>query len=564
MEIGGVVMLGEAPQRGCAPHYAEVRDFALQAGQAGFDSLWFWDHLLYRQPDQPQRGQWECWTILSALADATTRIELGTFVICATFRNPAVLAKMAATLDEVGDGRFTLGLGAGWNEPEFAALGLPFEYRVDRFEEALRIIEPLVREGQVDFHGTYDQAPNCAIAPRGPRPIGPPILIAANGPRMQRLAARHAASWNGVDLVRPADLDAPRAAPGAACAEVGCDPATLAMTVGLSVAYPDLATPPRPLDTDFRGSTAAIAATLGSFAERGVAQLMCRCAPSNGTALAARRTRCARSGRGTRRERPVQFRLQQHRWGQRPWGVRAVRGRCHRHGVLPRRHTPLQRDARPARGRPRPRHRLRSGRRRARLGPYRRAKRPGGRRGRQRGADRADPLLTAFHIGDARRLDFVDDTFDGCRTDRVLQHLDLPGRAIGEPVRVAKPGGRIVAVEPNRETLLVDAPNRDVTRKILHVRCDAVRNGWTGRPLPRLFKPRGLTDIRVVPLPSVRTAYEQTVASLRLGYYAQQAREAGIVTAAEAAAWTGALEETGKAGCFCCAVTLFRVAGRQC
>src|SRR5207244_8978875 len=123
--------------------------------------------------------------------------------VCAAFRNPAVLAEMAATLDEISDGRFTLGLGAGWNEPEFAAFGLPFDRRVDRFEEALRLMEPLVREGQVDFHGTNYQAPSCAMVPRAPHAIGP---------RMRRLAARHAASWNGVDLVRPAALDAPRAA----------------------------------------------------------------------------------------------------------------------------------------------------------------------------------------------------------------------------------------------------------------------------------------------------------------------------------------------------------------
>ena len=91
--------------------------------------------------------------MLSALAEATQRVEIGPLVLCNSFRHPAILAKMATTLDEVSHGRLILGIGAGWNEPEYRAFGVPFDHRVDRFEEALQILKSLLCEGQVDFAG---------------------------------------------------------------------------------------------------------------------------------------------------------------------------------------------------------------------------------------------------------------------------------------------------------------------------------------------------------------------------------------------------------------------------
>src|SRR5262252_149957 len=153
--------------------YETIRAIAQQAEMDGFDSIWLADHLLYRKSGEPTRGIWECWTMLAALAEATRRVEIGPLVLCNSFRNPAILAKMATTLDEVSGGRLVLGLGAGWNEPEYQAFGLPFDHRVDRFEEALQIIGPLLREGHVDYEGTYYQARDCDDVPRGPRPEGP-------------------------------------------------------------------------------------------------------------------------------------------------------------------------------------------------------------------------------------------------------------------------------------------------------------------------------------------------------------------------------------------------------
>src|SRR5690242_20004806 len=184
MRVGAIVRLGPLSEGGRPPGFSAIREMARHMEAVGLDAVWLYDHLLYRWPGKSTDGIWECWTVLSALAEATTRVQLGTVVMCTTFRNPALLAKMAATLDEVSAGRFTLGVGAGWHQPEFDAFGVPFDHRVGRFDEALQIIAPLLREGRVDFRGTYYQAPDCELVPRGPRPGGLPLLVAGKGPRM--------------------------------------------------------------------------------------------------------------------------------------------------------------------------------------------------------------------------------------------------------------------------------------------------------------------------------------------------------------------------------------------
>ncbi len=162
----------------------------------GFDSVWVGEHLLYRWEDRPARGPWEAWTLLAAIAASTSRIELGPLVACTNFHNPALLAKQAATIDELSGGRFVLGLGAGWNETEFRAYGYPFDHRIDRFEEAFTIIRTLLREGAIDFDGRWYQARDCELLPRGPRPAGPPLMIGSIGPRMLRATMAHVDSWN--------------------------------------------------------------------------------------------------------------------------------------------------------------------------------------------------------------------------------------------------------------------------------------------------------------------------------------------------------------------------------
>src|SRR5215470_16017145 len=178
-------MLANDREHNSTRPYETIRAIAQQAEEDGFDSIWLADHLFYRNPDEPTRGIWECWTILAALAEATKRVEIGPLVLCNSFRNPSILAKMAATADEVSNGRLILGVGAGWNEPEYQAFGLPFDHRVSRFEEALQILRPLLRDGHVDFTGRYYEARDCEDVPRGPRPQGPPLLVGGEGPRLR-------------------------------------------------------------------------------------------------------------------------------------------------------------------------------------------------------------------------------------------------------------------------------------------------------------------------------------------------------------------------------------------
>ena len=183
---------------GATPRWSDLRQMARLAEDVGFDSIWVTDHFIHRPPDEPEHGPWECWSLLSALAAVTDRVELGTLVICTGFRNPTLLAKMADTVEEISNGRLILGIGAGWNEPEYRAFGYPFDHRTDRFQEALAIVSGLLQGETVDFDGTYYQAHDCLLRPRGPRPEGPPILIGASqaGPRMLDLTARYAAEWN--------------------------------------------------------------------------------------------------------------------------------------------------------------------------------------------------------------------------------------------------------------------------------------------------------------------------------------------------------------------------------
>jgi alkanesulfonate monooxygenase SsuD/methylene tetrahydromethanopterin reductase-like flavin-dependent oxidoreductase (luciferase family) len=289
MRIGIVMPIAENDAVRGTPGYAEIRSIALQAEAAGFDSIWVYDHLLYRFPEQPTGGIWEVWTLLSALAEATSRVQLGTLVMCVPFRNPAVLAKMADTVDEVSAGRLILGLGAGWHQPEFDAFGVPFDHKVDRFDEALQIIVPLLREGRVDFTGTYYSAPNCELRPRGPSARGPEILIAAFKPRMLRLTARYADSWNTAWLGLPTALPERRAPLVAACAEEGRDPATLAITVGVSVMYTQPGTTPeKPPSRDkvLFGSPQDVANGLRAYAEQGVAHVICGLEPTTVESLA--------------------------------------------------------------------------------------------------------------------------------------------------------------------------------------------------------------------------------------------------------------------------------------
>ena len=169
---------------------------AVTAERIGLDSVWTGDHLLYRDDGRPPRGPWEAWSILAALAAVTERVELGPLVAATSFHNPAMLAKKAATVDEISGGRLILGLGAGWNRPDYEAYGFPYDHRVSRFEEAFTIIRELLTTGESDFTGTYYAVDRAQLLPRGPRPSGPPLMIGSTGERMLAITLPHVAAWN--------------------------------------------------------------------------------------------------------------------------------------------------------------------------------------------------------------------------------------------------------------------------------------------------------------------------------------------------------------------------------
>lgn len=176
--------------------WPEMLTMARTAEDAGFDSLWLGDHLLYDLPGGVTRGPWEVWTSLAAIAAVTSRVELGPFVASTSFHAPAMLAKMAATVDGISAGRLVLGLGAGWNEREYAAYGFPFDHRISRFEEAFTIVRTLLREGRTDFHGTYYDVEDCVLDPGPTRAGGPPIMLGSTGARMLRIGLPHVDLWN--------------------------------------------------------------------------------------------------------------------------------------------------------------------------------------------------------------------------------------------------------------------------------------------------------------------------------------------------------------------------------
>lgn len=272
LKIGVVPWVAEGSLNGRTPRFVDIREMALTAETIGLDSFWLADHLIYRGPDGIEIGAWEVFTFLSGIAAATSRIALGPLVACASFRNPALLAKMADSLDEISGGRFILGLGAGWHQPEYEAFGYPFDHRVGRFEDAVNVIVPLLRRRQVDFHGQYHEAADCVLRPFGPSPAGPPIWIGAKNERMFRIAAEHADALN---VVWPVDQKAViewRHKMLVACEAVGRDPDSLPLTAGTHVHLPERGRPVQD-DKAIGGTYEEIANTLRLFAEAGVSHV---------------------------------------------------------------------------------------------------------------------------------------------------------------------------------------------------------------------------------------------------------------------------------------------------
>ena len=217
-------------------HWVELRDIAVTAEDAGFDSIWVGDHLLFRDDQTGTRGPLEAWSTLAGLAEATDRIELGPLVAATSFHSPAMIAKKAATVDDISGGRLILGLGAGWNRSEYDAFGFAYDNRVSRFEEAFTIIRTLIRDGAIDHVGRFYSHREMELLPRA-RP-DMKLMVGSNGPRMLRITAAHVDMWNtwhvwfGND---PSGLEPLIGDLEAACADVGRDPEEIEKTAAVYI-----------------------------------------------------------------------------------------------------------------------------------------------------------------------------------------------------------------------------------------------------------------------------------------------------------------------------------------
>jgi len=289
LEIGIVLPAEESWVDGATPRWPEIRDIATRAEALGFDAVWVPDELLWRPADGRLIGWWEGVSLTGAVAAATARIKVGTWVLSALHRNPGITAKAAETLDEISGGRFVFGLGSGHAGGQAHAFGLPEDHVFGRFEEAVEIIVPLLRAGRADFEGTYHAAHDLEQRPVGPRPGRIPIMIGAGGPKMLRLAVLHADIWSWYVQER-SDVEefGPRIeALEAMCAEVGRDPATIGRSAGIVVEPTSVTGAADVLAVPIRGSAEEIADGLRTFKEAGYTQVEILLWPRTTAALEA-------------------------------------------------------------------------------------------------------------------------------------------------------------------------------------------------------------------------------------------------------------------------------------
>jgi alkanesulfonate monooxygenase SsuD/methylene tetrahydromethanopterin reductase-like flavin-dependent oxidoreductase (luciferase family) len=284
---------GDAP----LPTWESISARAAAAEEAGFDIFVFEDALLYRG-EAATDGVWESVSIAAALAATTSHIDIAQSVVNSPYRSPGLTAKIAETIDEISGGRFVLGIGAG-NTPDsdYEAFGFPTDRRFSRFAEAIHIIHSLLKEGEVDFEGEFYSARNAEMVLRGPRESGPPINIAAGGPKMLGLVARYADAWNwwGWDETR-SQVDE-RLGPilrqlEAACGEVSRDPATLERTFDLYTVVPEpfadrIEPDALPMSNPVTGSSEEIAAYVLSLGELGFEEVRCDVWPKTAEAIEA-------------------------------------------------------------------------------------------------------------------------------------------------------------------------------------------------------------------------------------------------------------------------------------
>ncbi len=288
MRIGLITQLHGAPGSDPPPPgWQDLRDLAWAAEEIGFDSFVFEDALLYRG-EKGTYGVWESVAIAGAIAASTDSIHFGQSVCNAPYRSPAMLAKIAETLDEISGGRYLFGIGAG-NTPDtdYEAFGFPTDRRYARFAETITIVHSLLKNGAVDYCGDFWSARSAELVLRGPRPAGPPIIIAAGGPRMLGLAARYADEWNWWTQDPrngPTELAATVEQLEKACQEVGRDPATLRKSIDVY----SMAPPGAHVDDGVVGGSASeMAEVILGYRSLGIDEVRCDLQPKTPQTLGA-------------------------------------------------------------------------------------------------------------------------------------------------------------------------------------------------------------------------------------------------------------------------------------
>jgi alkanesulfonate monooxygenase SsuD/methylene tetrahydromethanopterin reductase-like flavin-dependent oxidoreductase (luciferase family) len=271
--LGLDMPFGEGHMDGGTPRWSDLLAMAKAAEEVGFDVVWVSDHMGFESDAGEWEGCWEALTVTAALAAATSRVQLGNYVLAMPYRNPALLAKMAETLDEISGGRFILGLGAGWNKPEFDRFDFPWDGRFDRFDDGMRIICSLLREGTADHDGKVVSARGAEIRPRGPRPEGLPVVTGAHGPRTMRLSAELADGWDGGsgNLEEAKEI---LARMDEACRSVGRDPTTLERSLEAFVRTVPASDGKPPRERELTGSPDELAGSLLRYADLRIQHLV--------------------------------------------------------------------------------------------------------------------------------------------------------------------------------------------------------------------------------------------------------------------------------------------------
>ena len=282
------VQLPEVEREVRWPEYVAM---ARTAEEAGFDSIWVGDHYLYRDDGRPERGPWEAWTLLAGLATVTERVRIGPLVACLNFHPPVVLAKVAATVDELSGGRLVFGLGAGWNRTEFDALGISYEHRAARFEEAFEIVRRLLAGERVSFGGRWHTTDDAVLLPRPAR--RPPLMIGSTGERVLAAALPHVDVWNTwYDWFgnTPEGFARGNASIDEACERAGRDPATLERSACVLVRFPGAAgeRPDEPGVVPLDPSD--LAEGLKAFADAGANEVVLVCDPITEASIRALRS----------------------------------------------------------------------------------------------------------------------------------------------------------------------------------------------------------------------------------------------------------------------------------